>query len=764
MQELKPTKQEKRIINFAGNSFLASTLIFTSLAFAEDQQKALPEDAYRIEEIVVTAQKKAENLQDVPISISTLSDKALQDLNIKSFTDYVMQLPSVSSIQRRPGMGQLFMRGVSDGGNSNQSLQGPAVAIYVDESPVTAIGDNLDIHIYDIERIESLSGPQGTLNGAASEAGTLRIITNKPDFDEYDYGYDLSVETTSGGDPSTLTEAFVNIPLSENAAIRLVGFRDDNGGYIDSVSDSITFPLSGITRTNEAYVSDNFNESVNKGYRAALRIDLNDSWTLDASAISQQTTSEGVWDHDPDRLGDYKVARFFEDSQDDDWTKFTASITGDLGFADLTFTTSNLDRDFEVLSDYSNYSVDGYVEGYYTCYTSYFGDCVDPSIQFENDTSLEIKTHELRLASDNESRFNWIVGAFFNESKTKYNSQWHVPPIHPDAKVPTTKDLYYQTDQTRIDEETAFFAQLYYQVNDQLKLTLGHRKFDNETSLKGFVGTVWWPSSLLYSTTRPDNVNSTFKGNDSINKINLSYDLTENSLIYATYSEGYRPGGANRTTQLGASYEADFLSSKEIGFKSILMDGRLRLNGAYYDMDWDDIQLGWFDSSISLLGLVDNVGTAVSSGLELDLMYLINESLDVSMGYSNNDSNLTQDYSLRGSVRAENGQDLPFTPDTKFNVNLQYTKNEDSYGQINWVFTDEMWNDLFLSNREIQDSYSIVNASWTVRRGDNSLQFFVSNLLDEKAELYINSEDIQRLTTVNRPRSIGIKFSRNLNN
>ena len=119
---------------------------------------------------------------------------------------------------------------------------------------------------------------------------------------------------------------------------------------------------------------------------------------------------------------------------------------------------------------------------------------------------------------------------------------------------------------------------------------------------------------------------------------------------------------------------------------------------------------------------------------------------------------------MRGSVRAKNGQDLPFTPDTKFNVNLQYTKNEDSYGQINWVFTDEMWNDLFLSNREIQDSYNIVNASWTVRRGDNSLQFFISNLLDEKAELYINSEDIQRLTTVNRPRSIGIKFSRNLNN
>ena len=237
----------------------------------------IAQDDLMIEEVIVSAQKKTENLQDVPISVTTLSADELESLNIKDFADYVLQLPSVSAIQRRPGMGQIFMRGISDGGNSNQSLQGPAVAIYLDESPVTMIGDNLDVHIYDIERVESLSGPQGTLYGAASQAGNLKIITKKPT-SEFDSGVNIGAESTKGGQTSSLVEGFVNIPLSQNMALRLVGYNDRDGGYIDSVADSITYPVSGITKTNELYVEDNFNDAVKSGYRAALRIDLTENW------------------------------------------------------------------------------------------------------------------------------------------------------------------------------------------------------------------------------------------------------------------------------------------------------------------------------------------------------------------------------------------------------------------------------------------------------------------------------------------------------
>ena len=738
------------------NTILASAVLMASPSITAQEDR-------KIEEVIVTAQKKSENLQDVPISVNTLSNEDLNNLNIKDFSDYVLQLPSVSAIQRRPGMGQIFMRGISDGGNENQSLQGPAVAIYLDESPVTMIGDNLDVHVYDIERIESLSGPQGTLYGAASQAGNLRIITNKPS-SEFDSGFNVSLESTSGGGLSNMVESFINIPLSDNAAIRIVGYNDKDAGYIDSVSDSITFPLSGITRGNDDYVENNFNDSIKSGYRAALRINLDDNWVLDGSIMGQNLESDGVWDHDPDRLGDYKVGRFFEDSQEDDWTRFSATITGDLGFADLTFTTSSLDRDFEVLSDYSHYSIDGFVEGYYTCYTSYFGPCVDPSIQFENDTSQTFDTHEIRLSSNSDNRLSWILGAFYTENETKFNSQWHIPPIHPDAKVPTSKDLYYQTDQVRKDSEDAIFGELYYQLNDKTNITIGHRRFDNETKLNGFVGTVWWPSSLYGSSTRPDNVNSVFKGKDSITKLNIAYDVSDDTMIYLTKSEGYRPGGANRTQQLGATYDADFLKNTEFGFKSIFSNGKARLNGALYQMNWDDIQLGWFDPDISLLGLVDNIGKAESSGYELDLRYLLTDNLSFNIAASKNDAKLKADYVLRGSVRARNGQDLPFTPDLKYNFNINYESNKGNIMQLNYAYVDSMWNDLFYADREKQDSYGIANFFFIKPINDNSsIQIYIDNILGKKAELYINSEDIQRLITVNRPRSIGIKYSWNFN-
>ena len=738
----------KAALSLSRMVFVGSSVVLTSNALADET----------LEEIVVTAQKREQNAQDVPMNINTLVNETLDNLNIKDFADYVLQLPSVSSLQRRPGMGQIFMRGISDGGNANQSGQGPSVAIYLDEAPVTAIGDNLDIHIYDIDRIEVLNGPQGTLFGASAQAGNLRIITNKPD-GEFDAGANLSFSSTDGGSTSNLIEGFINIPLSDNAALRIVGFSDDEGGYIDAVADSITYPLSGITRTNEGYVKSDYNEALTQGYRAALRIDLNDSWTIDANVIGQETETDGIWDHDPTRLGNYKVGRFFEDSQDDDWTKFAATVSGDLGFADLTFTTSSLERDFQVFNDYSHYSVSGYVEGYYTCYTYYFGDCVDPSIQYENYTVQDVETSELRLASKNNAKLNWILGTFYSETDTSFNSQWHIPPIHPDAKVPTTKDLYYQTDQVRADEETAYFGEIYYQATDRLLMTFGHRKFENETSLKGFSGTVWWPSSLYGSLTRPDNVNSTFKGDDSINKINLSYDINDDTLVYVTFSEGYRPGGANRTLQIGAFFDPDYLENREIGFKHTSSDGRFRFNGVSYQMDWDDIQLSWFDPAISLLTLVDNVGKAESNGFDFDVTYLMTDKWKASLGYAINDATLLEDYYLRGTLSASAGQDLPFAPDKKYTLNITYDYSDTSYGQINYVKTAGMWSDIMMDTRQRQAPYGILNASWTLEREDFTVQFFGDNLTNEIAELFKNIEDIQPLITVNRPRTLGVKFA-----
>jgi outer membrane receptor protein involved in Fe transport len=726
-------------------------------------QASMAQQATALEEVLVTAQKRSASLQDVPISITALGQATLDDLNISDFGDYVQQLPSVSFTQRRPGQASLFMRGISEGGNGNQSLQGPSVAIYLDEQPVTSIGFNLDPHIYDVQRIEVLMGPQGTLYGAASQAGTLRIITNKPSTQAFDAGFDLTLETIEDGEESYMAEGFVNLPISDRLALRVAAWWDDDGGYIDAVNDSITFPLSGITRTNEAFVEEDFNTVEKQGFRAALGIDLSDSWTATVSATYQDTEIEGIWDHDPDNLDDFEVSRFFEDNASDEWTQLALTIQGDLGFADLTYAGSYLDREYETYSDYSAYSIDGAVEPYYTCYVSYFGPCVDPSIQYSNLSDITNQTHELRLAGVGE-RLDWIVGAFYFEQETDFDSRWSVPAINPGAAV--QDDLYFQTDQVREDSEFAVFGELTYRFTERLSGTVGYRWFDGETTLKGFVGTVFWPECCFaFSPTRPpDNVNSKYTGDDGIAKINLSWDATDDLMLYATWAEGYRPGGVNRSPGVGETYDPDFLDSFEIGWKSTLLDGRWRLNGAVYYMQWDDVQIGFFNPDISLLGLVDNIGAAESQGLELDTTFRATDNLELSFAYAYNKAELTDDYfSREGNTEpdAVDGQDLPFTPDNKFTLTGRYSFDVGSIGsalQVNWVYTDSMYNDIFLSNREEMDEYHLLSASWRFEGDGWHASIFGENLTNEVAQLFINSVDIRRLTTVNQPRTYGISF------
>src|SRR5882672_12680410 len=194
-------------------------------------QEAAPSGT--LEEVVVTAQKRTESLQNVPLSITALGTQQLEDLHVQNFDDYVKYLPSVTIRTVGPGQDKVYMRGVSSGGDGVHSGTLPSVGVYLDEQPVTTIQGVLDIHVYDIARVEALAGPQGTLYGASSLSGTLRIITNKPDPSAFAAGYDLKGDKWKDGGAGGGIEGFVNIPLTEHAAIRLVGYYDHQGGYIN---------------------------------------------------------------------------------------------------------------------------------------------------------------------------------------------------------------------------------------------------------------------------------------------------------------------------------------------------------------------------------------------------------------------------------------------------------------------------------------------------------------------------------------------------
>ncbi|MBV8146549.1 MAG: TonB-dependent receptor, partial [Gammaproteobacteria bacterium] len=248
-----------------------------------------------LQEVVVTATKRSESLQDVPLSITAIGTEQLQNLNIHSQDDYVKFLPSVT-IEKSgsgggangPGFGQVTMRGVTADAGQNHSASTPTVGTYLDEQPITTIQGAMDVHLYDIERVEALAGPQGTLYGASSEAGTLRIITNKPDPSAFKAEYQVEGNYVDHGQPGGLAQGFVNLPIGSSAAVRLVGWYEHDGGYIDNLFATRTFPNPpAVTIDNAAVAKNNFNDTTIWGGRAALKINLDDNWTVTPFVMAQ---------------------------------------------------------------------------------------------------------------------------------------------------------------------------------------------------------------------------------------------------------------------------------------------------------------------------------------------------------------------------------------------------------------------------------------------------------------------------------------------
>ncbi|MFM5955285.1 MAG: TonB-dependent receptor plug domain-containing protein, partial [Novosphingobium sp.] len=263
-------------------ALVTSTAVTAFPAFAQEAAGADVDPT----EIIVTAQKRSESLQNVPISIQALGTQKLEQLGISDFKGYAQQLPSVSfQTSGTPGNAVIYMRGVASGGDGNHSGSLPSVGVYLDEQPVTTIGGNLDVHVYDIARIESLSGPQGTLYGASSEAGTIRIITNKPSTAGFEGRVDGEVNKVEKGGLGGKLEGMLNLPISSSMALRVVGWYQRDAGYIDNVPGTRTFcgtPVydgetltgcihDGISMNNSALVKKDYNDTEIAGGRAALK-------------------------------------------------------------------------------------------------------------------------------------------------------------------------------------------------------------------------------------------------------------------------------------------------------------------------------------------------------------------------------------------------------------------------------------------------------------------------------------------------------------
>jgi len=641
------------------------------------------DDEFVIDEIIVTATKRSIPLQDVPQSIQAFSQEDIEKMALHNMEDYTRAAPSTTLTASQPGKNVLTMRGIS---TSPQEWRTESrVAIYLDEQPITSISNQPDVRMVDIDRIEILAGPQGTLLGSSSMSGAMRIITNKPNFEGLTGRLASSIATTDGGDPSYDLNGVINVPLiDDKLAMRIVGYAAYDGGYVDNV---FAQTLSGVPGAhsgivdNASLVEDNQNTNATQGGRISALWQINDDWVADFGGIYQASQSDGTWLSDSS-LGDYKVARFYKEWRDDDWWQISATFTGDLGFAEFTSTTSYFERQTAYAFDNQYYNqwqtayygitwgqnvVDNYAVNYpnYTPYGALFAMRYHWEYEFGhiyNESEQTRFAQEFRLTSTTDSKLQWMIGAFYDDVYDTWLYGSEIPNLTdtigwywanywscyyaslPNAEnwncpIPDT-DVAYVNNYKKWIKQTAAFGEFDYSVTDNLIASVGIRwfRYDRDEyqlyeAPKGMipVGTYardWYAPDF---TAQGDD-------SDTLFKFSLKYNINPDVMFYAMRSEGFRLGGQNSpkavaTGLVPPTYSSDSLTNYELGLKSIWFDRRLLLNLAAFKLEYENIQINARPPATASgstpwwLSGTFNAGSAENIGVELNGSWLVSRDL-----------------------------------------------------------------------------------------------------------------------------------------
>ena len=484
--------------------------------------------------------------------------------------------------------------------------------------------------------LESLPGPQGTLFGSSSQSGTLRIITNKPNFDGFSGQADATIESTKGGEESYDVSGHLNIPLvDETLSPRMVGFLSHEGGWVDNVEGpTVAGPGAyGSPGDNSAIAKDDQNVYDVYGGRIAALWNISDNWTADASFILQSSEADGTWDSDP-YLGDHKVTRFFEEYRDDDWWQVSATFKGDLGFAEFVSTTSYFERDSSY--EWDNMAYNQWQTSYYGIHNGFAP--YDFEYEFGSNFNFQVQerfAQEFRLTSLGDSKLQWMVGAFYDDVYDAWeygawipnlmqtnawdavNNGWDVDTSlqrqcvylsHYDGAcdyaaqgydvacpLPATIKTYVNNYEKTI-KQTAVFGELTYHLTDDWTITGGARWFQfDRKDHQVYQAPAGFPPFGSYGGGEGV-FDSDGKSDDTVFKLATQYHFTDDKMVYALYSEGFRLGGHNSpravaTGLVPAQYGPDTLENYEIGLKSEWFDNRLVLNVSAFLMEWSDIQI-----------------------------------------------------------------------------------------------------------------------------------------------------------------------------
>ena len=755
---------------------LATTMLAAPQAgFAQEAPQATADETGG--DIIVTANRREENLQDVPISIIALGEAKLKNSQVASFDDYAKLLPSVSFQSLGPSQSQIFFRGVSSGGDGLHIGPLPTSSLYVDEIPVTTIAGTVDFHVYDIARVEALAGPQGTLFGASSLSGTLRIITNQPKLDTFEGSFDVEGNKFGKGNYGGQVEGMVNLPINEKMALRVVGFYTKAGGYIDNIPGTRTFTLddagrdplgkTNLTVTNAALVKNDYNDVDTYGGRAALKIDLDEDWTVTPQIFYQNQVSHGGFLYDP-RKGDLKVTDYLPSKNKDRWYQAALTIQGKLSDWDVTYAGGYFERKVDNRSDYSYYSVAYDTYGSYaTYYPLANGKFIDPTQNSILGDKYTKMTHELRVSSPTENRFRLTAGLFMQRQTDKIRADYEIQGVSavpvrddpPNWLVPFTVaggDSVFHTRIERIDRDYAMFAQSEFDILPNVTVIAGIRGFIAKNTIFGFSGTT---GNLTKADCLPStavdvacvNVNKKNVESGVIWKGGLKWKVSDDLMIYSTVSRGYRPGGNNRRAGVNP-FTADTLDNYEIGSKAHF--GRVYFNAAAFYEKWKSLQFGLVPLGQNGVTNTYNAGDARIFGVEGDFNARFG-GLTLSAAGTYVDAKLTTDFCLTNpdtknidcslGVAAPKGTRLPVQPHFKGNATARYefpVSNATGFFQVAGFYqggTRSFLTDSDFAAVGPTKGFGTVDFSAGLKWSSWRIEAYIQNAFDKRGALSLNT-------------------------
>jgi iron complex outermembrane receptor protein len=767
-----------------------------------------------LEEVIVTANKRKANLQDLPQAITAFTTQDIERQGFATLDDYAGKIPSLAYARREPGGTSVVFRGVASSGI--QFGTKPSAGVYLDEQPITQAGLNPDPRLIDIERVEALSGPQGTLFGDASQSGTLRIITNKPDPTQMTGWIEGSIAAVEDSDDQdTDIAGMINIPLFNNkVAIRLVGFRSDEAGYIDNVlgqnqSDqwagnraAAGLPQgAGFNNANQA--DDDINSAETVGGRAALRWFVNENWTVDIAGVIQNLEVAGFGDTN-DFVGEREQVRFEDEQLSDDWYQLSMTLEGNLGFADMVLTGSYFNREMTYEADATDYQFDfdqQYDPTYAAAVYDFTGAPRGYAIQDQEDERWTVEGR-LTTPGDSSSRWSGLVGFFYgklereqlftsnvrNFSDTDYYANQGYGYLSYQANSPydnpnyasfhnnDTENWFFGAYDLEV-EQKAVFGEVTFDATEKLSFTAGARWFDYEEDFGLQQGDLLEGKKVNEKTDYLyNNEQTNYSEDDWVPKFNVTYQITDDVMTYGTYSEGFRSGGTNSlraSSILPKTYESDKLKNYELGFKSTWLDNSLRFNAVLYSMQWDDMQIQVNDPTIFTLGIV-NFSEAEISGFEAEVTWIPATGWDVSANFTSINAEISADneiYAPDGQLIAsvKDGTDLPIAPDSKGSIAVQYSfqtqlLGADPFMRLDWSYTGDSVNSLdgtesivFTTGPTEQPAYDIGNFRMGLDAEHWSSTLYVTNITDEvAAQFYNNRWGSRQRLTINKPRTIGL--------